>query len=251
MTSTKHAAVFALSLCAALGQPLVTVPTFDVASVKPDTVGTNEGPGRGDEIIEPTPLGLTMRNMRLRSAVKWAYHVQTGQISGPGWLDSERYLIMAKAGTPKPEEQLRLMLQQLLTDRFQIKLHRETREMTAFVLTVDKSGPKFKPSEEAGEGGVRYEIMYKVVAHKATLSQFADSLTNPLGAVVLNETGMQGRYDFTLDLDVYQPDGSPREDFPAITARGLREELGLKVESRKSQIPVLVVDHAEKTPIPN
>jgi uncharacterized protein (TIGR03435 family) len=190
-----------------------------------------------------------MRNIRLRSALKWAYHVQTDQISGPGWLDSERYLIMAKTGTPEPEGQLRLMLQHLLTDRFQIKSHRETRDMTVSILTVDKGGLKFKPSGEAGEGGVHYEIVDKVVANRATLSQFADSLTNALRSVVLNETGLEGRYDFTLNLGEYEP--IPPEDYPAVTVRGLREQLGLRVESRRSQIPVLVVDHAEKTPIPN
>jgi uncharacterized protein (TIGR03435 family) len=249
MTSTKHAIVFALSLCVALGQAPAKVPTFDVASVKPDTVGTNEGPGRRNEIVEPTPLGLKMRNIRLRSAMKWAYQVQTGRILGPGWLDSERYLIMAKTGTPEPERQLRLMLQHLLADRFQIKSHRETRDMTVSLITVDKGGPKFKPSGEAGEGGVHYEIVNKVVANRATLSQFANSLTNAPRSVVPNETGLEGRYDFTLDLGVYEP--IPLEDFPAVTARGLREQLGLRVESRRSQIPVLVVDHAEKTPIPN
>lgn len=228
------------------------IPDFDVASVKPDTLGTNEGPGRGDEKIELTPSTLTMRNIRLRSAMKWAYRVQTDQIPGPSWLDSERYLIVAKTGSPVPEEQVRLMLQRLLTSRFQLKLHRETREMNAFVLTVDKHGPKFKASSEPGEGGVHYAIKYKVIADRATLAQFADSLTNPLKGVVLDETGLTGRYTFTLDLDgyedAYKPGRIPLEDFPALTARGLREELGLKVESRKRKVPVLVVDHAEKTP---
>jgi uncharacterized protein (TIGR03435 family) len=71
--------------------------------------------------------------------------------------------------------------------------------MTVFVLTVDKGGPKFSPSAESGEGGVRYAIKYKVIADRATLSQFADSLTNPLRGVVLDETGLTGRYTFTLD----------------------------------------------------
>jgi uncharacterized protein (TIGR03435 family) len=252
----KHAcgALFALGISVVFSQSS-TVPDYDVASVKPDTVGTNEGPGRGEEKIELTPSGLTMRNIRLRTAMKWAYRVQTDQVSGPAWMDSERYLIIGKAGSPVPEEQIRLMLQKLLAYRFQLKLHRETREMTAFVLTVDKGGPKFKPSSESGEGGTRYAIKYKVIADRATLPQFADSLMNPLKGVVLDETGLKGRYSFTLDLDgyeeAYKPGQIPLEDFPALTARGLREELGLKVESHKREIPVIVVDHAEKTPIEN
>jgi uncharacterized protein (TIGR03435 family) len=196
-----------------------------------------------------------MRNIRLRSALKWAYHVQTDQVSGPGWLDLERYLILAKTARPVPEAQVRLMLQRLLADRFQLRLHRETREMTVFVLTVDKGGPKFRPSTEPGEGGVRYAIKYKANAERATLAQFADSLTNPLRGVVLDETGLTGRYTFTLDLDgyedAYKPSPMPLEDVPALTARGLRDELGLKVESRKREVAVIVVDHAEKTPKEN
>lgn len=192
-----------------------------------------------------------MRNIRLRSALKWAYHVQTEQVSGPAWLDSERYAIIAKAGEPVSEERLRLMLQPLLTERFQIKLHRESREMPVFVLSVDKGGPKFQPSVEAGEGGTRYGIAKKVIAAKATLSQFADSLTNPLRAVVLDETGLEGRYDFTLDLDVYEPGDIAPEEMPGIVARGLREELGLRLETRKTPVPVLVVDHAEREPVQN
>src|SRR5580658_3065528 len=175
-----------------------------------------------------------MRNIRLRSALKWAYHVQTEQVSGPAWLDSERYAIIAKAGEPVSEEQFRLILQPLLRERFQLKLHRESREMPVFVLSVDKGGPKFQRSMEAGEGGTRYGIAKKAIAAKAMLSQFADSLTNPLRAVVLDETGLEGRYDFTLDLDVYEPGDIAPEEMPGIVARGLREELGLKLETRKT-----------------
>lgn len=240
-----------LAGCGALGHAAQTTPSFAVASVKPDTIGTNEGPGRGNEMIQLTPLILTMRNIRLRSAMKWAYRVQAEQITGPAWLESERYAIIAKTNEPVTEEQLRLMLQLLLTERFQIKLHRETREMPVFVLSVDRGGPKFQASADAGEGGTRYGIAKKVIAAKATLSQFADSLTNPLRAIVLDETGLAGHYDFTLDLDIYEPGDIAPEDMPGLVARGLREQLGLKLETRKSPVPVLVVDHAEREPLRN
>jgi uncharacterized protein (TIGR03435 family) len=118
-------------------------------------------------------------------------------------------------------------------------------------LTIDKGGPKFKSSIEAGDGGVQYGKGNSAIATKATLSQFADSLTNSLRALVLNETGLQGRYDFTLDLNVYEPGDIAAEDMPGVVARGLREELGLKLESRKSPVPILVVDHAERAPAQN
>jgi uncharacterized protein (TIGR03435 family) len=128
-----RAVLFVLAACGAFGQHVTSALAFDAASVKADTIGTNEGPGRGRETIEPTPVSLTMRNIRLRSAMKWAYHVQTDQISGPAWLDSERYLIIARTEAAVPDNQLRLMLQQLLTERFRMTLHREIRELAAFV----------------------------------------------------------------------------------------------------------------------
>ncbi len=248
MITSEYFSVLPLILSTAFAQP-AKIPAFDVASVKVDTIGTNEGPARGNEVIDVAPSSLTMRNIRLRSAIKWAYHVQTDQVLGPGWLDSDRFLIAAKSAGPVPEEELRLMLQPLLAERFQMKLRRETREMTVFVLVADNGGPKVKPSAETGRGGVHYEIVNKVVADKATLSQFADSLTNALRAVVLNETGLEGRYDFMLDLGVYGT--IPQEDFPAVTARGLREQLGLRVESRRRDVPVLIIDHAERMPVQN
>jgi hypothetical protein len=105
----RFGAFIALNISIAFAQPSA-VPDFDAASVKPDMAGANEGPGRGSEAVELTPSGLTVRNIRLRSARKWAYHVQTHQVSGPGWLDSERYVILAKTASSIPEDQVRLML---------------------------------------------------------------------------------------------------------------------------------------------
>src|ERR1017187_8144721 len=90
--------------CAAFGQS--TAPTFDVASVKPHKVGTNEEPGRGREEVNHTPDSLNMQNVRLSSCIKWAYGVNDYQISGPDWLNSERYAVIAKSAAPVPDAQL-------------------------------------------------------------------------------------------------------------------------------------------------
>ena len=79
----------------------------------------------------------------LKSAIRWAYHVMDAQVVGPDWLANERYDIMAKAAGPAPEAELRVMLQALLAERFKLAVHRQTKEMSAYALTVGKNGPKF------------------------------------------------------------------------------------------------------------
>ena len=91
-----------------------------------------------------------MRNVRLTSCIKWAYSVQDYQISGPGWLNTERFDIIAKAEGPAPDNQLRSMLQALLAERFKLALHRQTKELAAYALTIGKNGHKLHPSESDG-----------------------------------------------------------------------------------------------------
>jgi uncharacterized protein (TIGR03435 family) len=136
MKPTRAILSFLAFTACAPGQPS-TPPMFDVASVKQNTVGINEGPGHGPENVNSTPTSLTMQNVRLNSALKWAYRLQDYQISGPAWLMSERYDIFAKMGTPVPEEELRRRLQSPLADRFKLKYHRETKVLPAFVLVIE------------------------------------------------------------------------------------------------------------------
>lgn len=240
-----------LSVGGLLGQTSVIAPEFAAASIKPDKVGTNEGVGKGREIIETNPGSLKMQNIRLSSALTWAYKIQPNQISGPDGIYSERYVILARTDSPVPDEQLRRMLRKLLLDRFGMSVHWETKKTPAFVIVVKGRGPKFKASPDAGEGNVYYGNGNSVIAEKATLSQFADSLVNPLRTVVLDETRLKGHYDFTLDLNVYEPGHIAPEDMPALLTRAMKEQLGLQLESRKSKIPILIVDHAEKVPREN
>ena len=149
--------LFLFSACLAFSQTAAAPPAFEVASVKVDTVGANQGMGRGGmgrgrEIVTPSPAGITMINVRLKTVIQWAYHVQPVQISGPGWLDVDRYDVVAKAAGATLEDQLRLMMQTLLADRFKLALHRESKEMPAYVITVAKSGLKIKITESTSEG---------------------------------------------------------------------------------------------------
>jgi uncharacterized protein (TIGR03435 family) len=238
----------------AFGQPAAPAPAFDVASVKVDTAGLGEGPGRGRETITPSPGGVTMMNVHLKSVVQWAYHVQAIQVSGPGWMDNERYDIVAKAAGEASTERLRAMMQTLLAERFKLALHRETKEMPAYVVTVAKGGHKLKESQGDGDMEVKPNGRMGASFYRVTLAQLADLASSPLQGVVVDQTGLKGRYDFSLDLNGYlSGDGRAMgiEDGINLLIQAVNEQLGIKIDQKKAPAEVLIVDHAEKVPVEN
>jgi uncharacterized protein (TIGR03435 family) len=244
------------SACGAFGQP-ADAPAFEVASVKMNAVGSGEGPGRGREIITPSPAGVTMKNLHLKSVVQWAYHLQAIQVSGPGWLDDNRYDIMAKAAGETPVERQRAMMQTLLAERFKLTFHRETKEMPAYVFTVAKGGHKLKPSQSEGEMEVKPSGNSKMSAAftKVTMAQLSEMISSPLQGVVVDQTGLKGSYDFTLDMSSFIGGGDFRptgiEDIITMIIQAANEQLGIKIEQRKVPAEMLIVDHAEKVPVEN
>src|SRR3954471_13875575 len=128
-------------------------PAFEVASVRVST----SGGGRGHmnmfaSPIKVAPGSLTMRGISFRAAVAWANDVKEFQVNGPSWIDEARYDIVAKSAGPASPEELRLMLRTLLAERCKLVSHRQTKEMSAWIVTVAKNGPKFKMSEGDAEG---------------------------------------------------------------------------------------------------
>src|SRR5206468_2949056 len=109
-------------ISAAYGQLETQHPEFEVASIRLSQAGKAGGKGGVKETIQVSPDSLTMRNVSMRSCIRWAYHVMTVQVSGPDWLNAERYDIVAKAADRTDEERLRLMLQSLLRERFKLEL---------------------------------------------------------------------------------------------------------------------------------
>src|SRR5689334_17876602 len=126
-------------------------PAFEVASAKVSQLGRSGVEGRGRERIQVEPDAVLMANVSFRSCTRWAYNVLDYQVNGPGWIDTERYDITGKASGPVPPEQLRLMMQTLLAERFKMELHRQTKEMQAYLLQIAKGGPKFTESGADGE----------------------------------------------------------------------------------------------------
>lgn len=200
-------------------------------------------------MVSSFPGGATAR-----AIVMAAYHLSPYQLSGgPGWLDSDMFDLEAKADPPVDESQLRLMLQAMLSRRFQLVAHHESREVPVYALTVGKNGVK---PHEIKEGDPRPSQPEKFVSSAAalpgtpaptllfrTINQFAAaSESNPLASIgrpVIDKTGLQGRYFFTFSWD-------PKEDYMG----AVEEQLGLKFVARKASLDFLVIDHIEK-PEPN
>jgi len=227
--------------------------SFEVASVKPNTSGT-----RGGRLNTETGR-LTITNIPLRTCVKAAYQVQDYQlIGGPGWPETERYDIVAKAESPVGDDQLMRMLQSLLAERFKLALHRETKELPGYALVMGKNGPQLHEVELAGKGWVRNGVG-RLNGQEVSMARLAEGLSGRLGWPVLDQTGLKGVFDLKLE---WTPDpalarnagegkesaavesGSDASGPSIFTA--LQEQLGLRLEARKVPAEILVIDHIER-----
>jgi uncharacterized protein (TIGR03435 family) len=218
------------------------LPLFEAATVKPNLAGV------GGNNIGASSETLTMSNVTLAICLKFAYGVQDSQILGPASLNTDRYDIVGKASAPVSDQgQFRLMMQSLLAERFHLVVHRENKETSVYALVIAKSGPKFQKS--VGEGRPMMMGKGTLVAQFATMKMLADFLSGPMRVRVLDTTGLEGPYDFKFDLMAFAPtDLGPGQepDVAGMVLSGLEPQLGLKLESRKAPVEMLVVDHVEK-----
>jgi uncharacterized protein (TIGR03435 family) len=235
-----------LPVCVALAQP-----AFDVASVKPSP------PATGDSIninLGTSSHGVvTLTNTTLSECLRYAYDlVGEDQISGPEWMRdrSLRVDIVAQAPPDTANDQLLLMLQRLLAERFRLTLHREPRPVAHLELSIAKNGPKLA---EAKEGAPPFAQSYGrglLARRHLTTHTLAVLLSRQLRQIVIDKTGLTGFYDIQIE---WTPDGAPPDtvaDHPDIFA-ALQQQLGLKLEAKKTPIDIVVVDHAEKAPVGN
>lgn len=228
-------------------------PVFEVATIKPSDPSRRRlysisGP-------EVSAVGATVNDL-----IVFAYGVHARQISGaPAWVESDKFDIRGKpegGGQPNPV-QFKRMLQKLLADRFQLAFHHDQRQLVAYALTVGKNGPKLTTSEAPspipnlvprGPGDLP--------ARNATMEEFAGVMQAHLDRPVFDQTGLRGRFDFRLQ---WTPDettrfttpggpGAPPEGAETLPDlwTAIQQQLGLKLESVKAQIDVLVIDKLEK-----
>lgn len=227
--------------CISLG---LSAQSFEVASIRPATPGTGRG-GRSTASGDRSNYS----NTTLLNVLARAYQVRGFQIDGPSWIRSERYDIVAKAPDNTPKDQIPIMLQTLLSERFQLKLHRERREMSVYVLIAGNGKPKFQKSD----GDLSYGLDNgRRVLKNHTMAQLADFVSLMLQRLVFDRTGISGTYNFPLEMSMEELGGiNAKPEFPAPSVFTIIEGLGLKLESRKEPVEVIVVDSANKVPTGN
>lgn len=228
-------------------------PEFEVSTIKPSTF--MEGVR-----LQLDPSGLfSTRATSLAALITFAYDLHARQIlGGPGWLDQEKYDIRAKPDQPgKPSlKQLKAMLRELLADRFQLAFHRDIRNLSVYALAVAKSGPKLARDDSdpngvfsgIGIGLGRLGFTNIAMAEFASMLQGGSIMDRP----VVDQTGLgSSRYDLALkwtpDAPPSQPGAPPdNTDTPPDLFTALQQQLGLKLESVKATVEVLIIDRAEK-----
>jgi len=253
-----------------LGQAQSHEPiSYDVVSIKLD-----RAPDSGSHIhVSEDRDSFIATGVTAKYLIELAYEVRDFQISGgPGWADSEKYAISAKMDDDTVEalkklsrEQAigrrQLMLQSLLAERFNLKLTHSSRELPIYALLVSKNGPKLPPSREAaGRQGYSSNKRGELIATGASMSSLADRLSRELGRKVVDKTGLQERYDFTLHwtperltpVIASAADNNQGPAAPALDSSGpsiftaLQEQLGLRLESQKGSVETLIIKSIEK-----
>jgi uncharacterized protein (TIGR03435 family) len=220
--------VFASCAAFAQGNP----PAFEVASIKQ---AAPQAPGRMMVRMGGDAGRVDYANVSLKDVLARAYNMKRFQVSGPSWLDNERYDITAKVPDGVKPEQVPAMLQVLLAERFKMVAHKETKEQPVYALVVGKGGPKLTKSEEANEGAAPKTIATpdggrmappkgammmrmsdgpggnaRMQANGVTLARFSDMLSGMLDRPVLDMTELTGNYDIALDVSMEDLAGMKR-----------------------------------------
>jgi uncharacterized protein (TIGR03435 family) len=277
-------AVFAGAL--AFGQPPESL-TFEVASVKPAPVPTTGGvffgPARGGPGT-PDPGQITWSFVRLQDLLTTAYDVKPYQVSGPGWLATERYHVVVKVPAGATKEQVRVMWQNLIRERFALVLHHESKEFQVEDLVVGKDGSKLKQAVEDPDAAMLEgppkrdkngaldrpgaiatifpgpDSHVSTVAKSQPLSHLTNMLGNVLGHPVIDKTGLSGKFDYTIDFKMVFPLPGPpgagaaapvASDPGPDVASAVQQQLGLRLVPGRAKLDVLVIDSAVKVPTEN
>jgi uncharacterized protein (TIGR03435 family) len=232
-------------------------PTFDVASLK----ASKPTPPFSIDLGNTLNGKVTLTNVTLSDCLKFAFNVRNdSQISGPDWIKSrsDLFTIVGQAPPDTPKDQLRLMTRTLLVERFRLAFHREQRELPFLALVVDKKGLKLHESQSGADTSSSNVRSGRIVANVSmgTLAAFLARFTQ---SNVVDLTELKGAYEVHLEwipenLNAPKSSDSTQPDDPAAGSSifsALTDQLGLRLESRKGPIDVVVIEHAEHTPLGN
>ena len=230
-------------------------PTFDVATIKPSR------PDAQGRLFRLQGSQVAMHNTSLSNLIAFAYDLHERQIiGGAAWMESEKFDITGKPDTPGQPNlaQLKIMMRQLLAERFQVKFHRDKKELSVYTIVIPPKGThKLTPSQSGGSNpGLMFPRLGMLPTRNATMAEFAQVMQAAVfDRPVVDKTGLEGRFDFTLNWtpDEFQfgslggvragqiPDNGSPNIFKAF-----QEQLGLKLEATKASADVLVIDRSEK-----
>jgi uncharacterized protein (TIGR03435 family) len=252
---------------------------FEVASVKLHVARDGEGNGSkmtgGPGTDDPGRIVVT--NRTLRTLIIEAYVIRNFQIEHPDWMGDRRYDIVAKVPAGATHQDSRLMMRKLLEDRFELKIRRETRDLSVYALTIAKGGIKMTQSTATTPGitGENIDMSKlktgsdgfsqmpagaqtiltnytqagaKTIATRQTIPKILTWLTSVVEKPVFDETGLKGEYNFSM---VWAPPGNMNLDTAADIFTALPKQVGLKLESRKRPVEMLIVEGGRKDPIEN
>jgi uncharacterized protein (TIGR03435 family) len=249
-------------------------PSFEVVSIKPSSGAPAAGAGIGGSSVRGNRI--IMPNGTLRGMLQLAYQHPDGPplltdqiVGGPNWIDSDRYEIQGLAagneGTRIPPEQLALMFQSMLEERFRLKAHIEARELPVYYLLIGKDGSKLKPSADQTptlppgqrpNGSVRGSIGGVISATSRTMratavpmSLLVNALIQQTGRLTIDKTNLQGLFDFNLQFSTAGLAGTAppiAEDPQPSLFIAIQEQLGLRLESTKASVDVLVIESVQR-----
>jgi uncharacterized protein (TIGR03435 family) len=260
------------TLTIAIGQQVTDTPSFEVASIKP----ADPDPASRFWVGMTADAGMVrFPNITLRDCIRAAYRVRDFQVQGPEWMDQARFEINAKLPAGVPLDRIPEMLQALLTERFQLSLRRDTKELPVYALLPGNAGPKLKsadvkpddqsPMALGPDGKPRAPMMFRytpsgivLTAPSASLPTFVELMSRFTVRPVIDVTGLQGRYQFEL---AFAPETTPGgvsglNNAPAFPDPGPSlfdavKQYGLRLQARKAPIEILTVTHLERTPTEN
>jgi uncharacterized protein (TIGR03435 family) len=254
---TRKTRIFLVPVIAsiALGQPRLG-PRFEVASIRIYPAGSVVPPETQGLVVSPD--GIRATHVVLRGCLQGAYGIL--DVSGPAWITEESYDIVAKTAAPVARDQLMLMFQALLEERFQLKLRRETVNSSVGVLTVAKTGTKNLRRVEDDGGFEIKRAGGRVEMKNATIPNLVNVLRSPFGNMpmepVVDQTGLSGRYDLVLDLSGFDLRGfdgyqEMRAALFAYVAEAVERSYGLKLDRRTLPQERLIVEAGNRVPTEN
>ncbi len=239
--------------------------TFEVATMKLHPAGSPEGsattqtggPGTED------PTSITIINRTLHRLLIESYGLAGYQLKDPPDLDQIRYDVFAKIPPGATAKDVRVMMQNLLIERLQLKVRHEHQVIPVYALVVGKRGPKFKPSSEpvdpARQGmsrSVSGPGTIKLTAIAQTIPQLVSALFQQTDHPIMDMTGLTGKYDFTLTFarranELTPPPADGSGDAGPRLFQAVQDQLGLKLEARKMPVDLVIVDSGQKVPVEN